>query len=240
MKNRLFLFLILAFSFSLQSCYDFIDSGITGDGDVFSEMRTVKDFHAVEVAAGLKVYVEFGEMSNEVEVVADANLHEYIRTYVEGGTLKIKTERNIRHAESKEIHIKAGKIDHLGVSSAAKIIGIDILECADLSINVSSAGRLEAELMAEEIDIDISSSGKAELSGETDYLKINVSSAGDLSASSLKAKNCNIDVSSAGSASIFVFGELSANASSAGNIRYEGNPEIKSLNKSSAGSISGD
>lgn len=240
MKNRIFIVFIIAFSFSLQSCYDFLDNGVSGDGDVISEMRTVKDFHAVEASAGLKVYVEFGGMSNEVEVVADANLHEYIRTYVEGGTLKIKTERNIRHAESKEIYVKAGKIDHLGVSSAARIVGIEQLECDDLSVNVSSAGRLELGVIAEEIDIDISSSGNAELSGEVEFLHVNVSSAGDLSARALKARDCNIDVSSAGSASIYVFGELNASASSAGNIRYEGNPEIKSINKSSAGSISGD
>ena len=239
MKYRIYLLVLLTLGLSFQSCYDFIDNGINGDGNVVSETRTVQAFHGVDAAAGLKVFVEFGEMSNEIEVIADENLHEFILTYVEAGILKIKTKKNIRNAESKEIHVIAGKINHLEVSSAAKILGISTLETNELYIEASSAGKLELKVMADDIDVEVSSSGHAELSGEADKLFAEVSSAGDLSASSLKVRDCIIEVSSAGDASIFVFGELSAEASSAGHIRFDGDPEIKKLNKSSAGSISG-
>ncbi|MCF8380197.1 MAG: DUF2807 domain-containing protein [Bacteroidales bacterium] len=240
MRYRLFLVPLLTLFLSLQSCYDFMDNGISGNGNVISEMRTVKDFHGIDAAAGLKVFVEFGEMSNEVEVLADENLHEYIECYVEGGILKIKTSKNIRNAESKEIYVKAGDIDHLEASSASRIIGIETLKTSELFIEVSSAGNMEVDLIAEDIDVEVSSSGNADLSGEAENMRVNVSSAGDLNAFSLKVRNCNIDVSSAGNASVFVYGELIADASSAGSIKYQGNPQTKSLNKSSAGSISGD
>lgn len=238
MKYRIHLVALLTLGLSFQSCYDFIDNGINGNGNVISESRTVQDFHGVDAATGLKVFVEFGEMSNEIEVIADENLHEYILTYVEAGILKIITKRNIRNSESKEIHVKAGEIDHLEVSSAAKLFGISTLEANELFIEASSAGRMEIELFVDDLDVEVSSSGKAKLSGEAENLYADVSSAGDLSAASLKVRDCIIEVSSAGNASIFVFGELSAEASSAGHIRYDGDPEIKKLNKSSAGSIS--
>lgn len=239
MKIRIFLLSLFTLGLSFQSCYDFVDNAINGNGNVITEYRTVKDFHGVDAAAGLKVFVEFGEMSNEIEVIADENLHEFILTYVEAGILKIKTKKNIRHAESKEIHVMAGKIDHLEVSSAAKLYGVSTLEAREVYIEASSAGRLELEVIADDLEVEVSSSGKVNLTGEADNMYADVSSAGDLSASSLKVRDCIIEVSSAGNASIFVFGELSAEASSAGHIKYEGDPEIKKLNKSSAGSITG-
>ena len=240
MKSRLFILALFAFSFSLQSCYDFADNSISGSGDVISEIRTVSNFHGIDAAAGLKVFVEFGEMSNEIEVLADDNLMEYIITEVEGGILRIKTRKNIRNAESKEIYVKAGKIDYIEASSAAKLYGTSTLEVRDIIIESSSAARIELEIIADEIDVEISSSGKASLSGDVENLIADISSAGDLAASSLKARDCRIEVSSAGHAKIYVFGELSAEASSAGHIKYEGDPQIKQMSKSSAGSISGD
>ncbi len=240
MKTRIFILVLVTLSFSLNSCYEFIDNAITGSGHVISENRTISDFNGISASAGLKVFVEFGEMSNEIEVIADDNLMEYIITEVEGGVLKIKTRKNIRNSKSREIYVQAGKIDRINGSSAAKIYGSSTLNGREVDIESSSAARIELNIIADEIDLNISSSGSISLSGEVENLIADVSSAGALSASELKARDCTINVSSAGNASIYVFGELNAEASSAGHIKYKGNPENKSISKSSAGSISGD
>ena len=56
-------------------------------------------------------------------------------------------------------------------------------------------------------------------------MEANLSSAGDLNAGELKANEVDISVSSAGDASVYVTERLEAKASSAGDIRYYGDPE---------------
>ena len=239
MKRYFSIFSLLSFGIFLQSCFYGLDNSISGNGNVITETRTVKDFHGVSAAAGLKVYVTFGEMSNEVEIEADENLHEYIITEVERGILKIRARKGIRNAEARNIYVNAGRVDLLEVSSAAKLMGENLLITDDLRIGASSAGSIRLDLEAGKVDVNVSSSGDARLGGMAEDLDVNVSSAGGLNAFELEVKNCHVDVSSAGNARVFVTGELNANASSAGSVKYKGSPESKNISKSSAGSVSG-
>ncbi|MGC9343739.1 MAG: GIN domain-containing protein, partial [Bacteroidales bacterium] len=98
MKSKNLLFVLLFPVLLFTSCVGWMDEGITGNGNVESEIREVGNFHGIEAASGLNVFVEFGEMSNDIEVVADENLLEYIITEVDDGMLKIKSRKNIRRA----------------------------------------------------------------------------------------------------------------------------------------------
>jgi hypothetical protein len=106
-----------------------------------------------------------------------------------------------------------------------------------LDIQMSSAGDLKLELEANEIDISISSAGNVNLKGKTKILKADLSSAGDLNAFDLEATEGDISVSSAGNARVFVTGEASFRSSSAGDIDYRGEPKIREIHTSSAGSV---
>lgn len=237
MKIKIFPALLVLLAFSSNSCMDL--NSVSGNGNVISEVRNVGDFNAIEASVGLNVFVKFGESSDDVEVVADQNLHEYIETEVVGGTLKITSRRSIRRAAAKDIFVSAGAIDEIRVSSAADLTGEGVLVAAGrLRLNLSSAADLDIEVQAGEIEIDVSSSAEAKLSGNARSLNANISSAGDLDADDLEVVDCTIDVSSAGDARVNVSGELRASASSAGHISYTGNPEVKEINSSSAGSIS--
>lgn len=240
MKTRVYLSIILLASLALGSCVEFMQNSISGSGNVESEVREVRDFHGIDAASGLNVFVEFGEMSNEIEVIADDNLHEYIITEVENGILKVKSRRNIRRAASKDVFIKAGKINEIEVSSAADLIGENLLVTDDIDIEVSSAGDLELSLEADRIRVDVSSSGSAKLKGDARSLIADVSSAGNLNAYDLIVEDADVDASSAADAKVHCTKSIRADASSAGSVRYRGNPEARNTSSSSAGSVSGD
>ncbi|HYW96495.1 MAG TPA: DUF2807 domain-containing protein, partial [Bacteroidales bacterium] len=152
-----FLFFILSGLFILTSCIDILDNSVSGNGNVISEKREVDSFDVIEVSSGLNVYAKFGEAGDELEVVADENLQQYIITEVHGGRLKIRTERSIRHARSKDIYVNAGSLRSIGVSSAANLKGENRLVSGDLRIDVSSAGDLNLDLEAGRLDIEVSS-----------------------------------------------------------------------------------
>jgi Putative auto-transporter adhesin, head GIN domain len=223
--------------FSFSSCVNIFQNSITGDGNVVSEMREIPSFNAIKASAGLNVNVRFGEERSEIEVLADENLHEHIKTEVSNGVLKIYTRKNIRKARSKDIYVYAGDINELDVSSAAQIIGENILIADKLDIVASSAGKIGLELDCSYVEVNVSSSAAVLLAGRTKTFDAEASSAGEIHARDFQTEECKIGVSSAAKAEINVMQSLSADASSAGNIVFTGNPQERKINTSSAGRV---
>jgi hypothetical protein len=233
-KSILFLFMLL--TVVCVSCVINFPDSISGDGHVVTQTRDVPEFTAIKVSAGIDVYLTQGE-PQRVEVEADENLQEWIRTDVSGGMLNIHTDKTIRLAKTKKVNIVCKSLKEIDISSAGDVTGLSKFTTDKLNIDMSSAGNLKFEVEAEEVSITISSAGDANLMGVTNYLKADLSSAGDLNAYDLQAKNADVSVSSAGNARVNVTEEASFRSSSAGNISYKGEPHIREINTSSAGSV---
>jgi hypothetical protein len=222
--------------FFIMGCYLEIPEKITGNGNVITEERRVSDFNKINVGSGIDVYMTQGD-NISVEVEADENLMDVIKTEVKDNKLKVYTTKNISMAKSKKVYLTYIDLDRIEVSSAGDVKGENTLIADELYIRLSSAGDLKLDVVAKEININISSSGNATLSGKTDVLKAGLSSAGDLNAFDLEAKYGDVDVSSAGDAKVFITEEASFNSSSAGDIIYKGDPKINRISTSSAGSV---
>ncbi len=231
-------YLSMAALLLLSSCViDGWNQGISGNGNVVKETRDLDGFTGVHISSGVDVYLSQGE-EFEVVVEADENLQDVIVTRMEGKILVIKTDHvNIRSAKSKKVHVILPELTDIKISSAGDCVGKTAFYCDDLKIAVSSAGDLTLEVNADRIYLDISSSGDAELSGKAGFFQARLSSAGDLDAFDLIANKVEVDVSSAGDASVHATEEISMNASSAGNIYYRGEAKVVHSRSSSAGSI---
>lgn len=231
-------FLVVALSITLGSCYfGGWENSISGNGNVVEETRDVEGFTGVHVSTGIDVFLSEGN-EFEVRVEADENLMEVILTELNGSHLDIKTDRvNIRRARSKKVHVTLPELSELKISSAGDCMGQTPFRCDDLRLSISSAGDLTLEVEADRIFLDISSSGDARISGSASELDASLSSAGGLDAFDLVAEKVKVDVSSAGDARVHATGEISMNASSAGNIYYRGDARVIHSKSSSAGDI---
>ncbi len=218
------------------SCYIDVRESIYGNGNVISEERAVGEFDGLKVSCGIDVLMKQGdEISLLLE--ADENLHDVIRTEVRDNVLRIYTDQNVRRAKSMKIYLVYRELNSIRVSSAGDVKGENTMHTGELKIDLSSAGDLELDLVADAVDCDISSSGDARLSGTTDLLKADLSSAGDLYAYDLIARKCIVNCSSAGDARVYGAEEFELRSSSAGSIYYKGEGSIVTANTSSAGSI---
>jgi hypothetical protein len=217
-------------------CVVNIQDSITGNGQVVTQQRDVPEFSGIKVSSGIDVYLTRGE-TRSVVVEADENLQEWIRTDVSGNILNIYTDKSFRLAKMKKVMITCKTIDKIEVSSAGDVTGLSLFKPDKLEIIMSSAGDLKFEVEAHEITVSISSAGNVNLKGKADSLKADLSSAGDLNAFDLETRVGDISVSSAGSAKVFVTEEASFHSSSAGDIDYRGEPRIKEIHTSSAGSV---
>jgi hypothetical protein len=227
---------LLVLMMGATSCYLGPHETIYGSGDVVTEEREIGDFTGLKVSSGIDVIIrQATDISLELE--ADDNLHDVIKTEVIDNTLKIYTRKNIRRAKSKKIYLEYRDLNTIRISSAGDVTGENTLQTNVLDIDLSNAGDLKLDVQAEKIKCDISSSGDARLSGSTDILVASLSSAGDLHAYDLKARTADISCSSAGDARVYATDEFTLRSSSAGSIYYKGDGNLISSHTSSAGSI---
>ena len=93
-------------------------------------------------------------------------------------------------------------------------------------LEASSAGDVSIKaLKAETVHAEASSSGDVSLEGVCRSVKFDASSAGDIEADELKADEVVAKASSAGDITCYALESLDVSTSSAGNVRYKGNPK---------------
>lgn len=230
----------LVVSIFLSSCgFDIqigdFGTGKKGNGNVVTDSRAVSDeFTRVSASEGLMVYVTQAE-DFAIEVEADDNIIDLIRTDIKNGKLRIHAEENIGKA-TKNIYISLPKITELHASSGSHLETKNVVRSNELTIDGSSGAVLEVDLVAQELEIDASSGANIEISGTADNADVDVSSGGNINAKDLETKTCTADASSGGNVKIQVSKSLMADASSGGNISYSGDPTVEKK-KSVSGSV---
>jgi hypothetical protein len=236
MKNIKYL-TVMILCVVMISCIDGqVRKTVYGNKNVVKRERNAESFTGVSTSSSIDVILSQGDKMSIV-VEADENLHEYIITEVKDGTLHVYTDANIRSAEMRRVHVTMKDINYVSTSSAGDVFGQTPIKTERLTLSASSAGDIKLEVYAKNLDANASSSGDVTLTGEADMLEGDVSSAGDLNAFNFKVKEADITVSSAGDADVWVTERLRANASSAGDVNYKGDPQNVDAHSSSAGGV---
>lgn len=191
--------------------------GEKGSGRMAAEVRDLRDFQSIDVSSVFEVEVT-AQSDFHVEVEADDNLLQYIKTEVRGGELQISLDKKVKTGNPLRIRIGMPNVERLEASGASKV-------------NI-------ANLKNSEFTVDTSGASRIEVSGETAYLTVDVSGATQVNAAELRAGNANIDASGASRVSVNVTGELRSEASGASNISYLGTPANIYKRTSGASSVS--
>lgn len=190
--------------------------GVHGSGNLVNEKRSISGFKSIEAGGVFQIEVtaqkDFG-----VEVEADDNLLSMIRTDVDGGVLRIKTDKHFKSSNPVRIRISAPDIEKLDISGVANVT-LDNVKNAALSIESSGASKIK-------------------VSGETAKLSVDVSGATKINADDLKSGNAVIDASGASFVSVNVTGDITSDVSGASRVVYSGTPTNVSTKKSGASSV---
>lgn len=192
-------------------------AGEKGSGNLGSESRDLKDFKAVDVSGVFQVEV-VSQKDFSVQVEADDNLLQYIKTEVNDGVLEISTTKKIKSKNGLKVKISAPDIEKVEASGVAKILVSDL---KNSGFTVATSG-----------------ASKVELLGETDKLFIEVSGASKIDAENLKARAATVDASGASKINIFATESVRADASGASKITYAGGATDVIKKTSGASSVS--
>lgn len=191
--------------------------GVSGSGNIVTEKRDVAEFRAIDVSGIFKVEAT-AQGDYAVEVVADDNLQEVIRTEVEDGVLKIEADKHIKSHGPIVVRISAPDIENIEASGASNV----------------SVTNLNNQSLA----IDSSGASKVLVEGETARLSVDVSGASSINAGGLKAVDAEVDASGASRVEVFATGDLRSEASGASKVVYSGSPKSISNHATGAGSVS--
>ncbi len=212
---------------------------VKGSGKVVEEERELPGFTAVKVSEGIDLVLRQGNRE-AVVVKADDNVLKYIRTVVEGNTLKIDMDGgNIRSARHLLVDVTFREIERIEGSSGSDIVSDGPITASALQIRMSSGSDLKIEVDAKELICELSSGSDAVLRGRVGNLIIEASSGSDVKARDLEAVNGRLRVSGGSDAWVQVTGELEMEASGASDITFTGNPRVLSQKSSGASDIRG-
>jgi Putative auto-transporter adhesin, head GIN domain len=230
------LFLTVFCSLTLASCY-FEPFGERGEGDIVTENRTAKNFHALEIDVPGKIIVRTGP-EYKVVVECEESIIAYLETQVESnGRLHIWFSRNVFDVDNLLITVTAPNFDKFEIDGSADLICNDPIDGDDLTLEVSGSGTMQlGDVLFDDIEADVSGSGDIALEGKALRLNFEVSGSGDLDALDCPVKETDVRVSGSGTVRVDVSDHLKARISGSGDVFYRGNPTLD-VNVSGSGKV---
>jgi len=189
-------------------------TGITGNGDITTEMRTVPDFTSIEADGALTITWSNGPAG--FQITTDQNLLKHVRTSVSGKKLKIDSRGNLHPTRGIKVIISTSAL------SGARLTG---------------AVRLTAtKLSGKGFYLDGTGATRVVADGTVNELMATMSGASRLDAESLQAENVELSIAGAGKAEVAASKDLKVAISGAGKVTYTGNPRVE-RQISGAGSV---
>ena len=180
----------------------------------------------------VKIYLPKSEKIDKISTASGGEAHIY--PTIKSSSLTIESSSG---SEVEIITTEVGKLT-VNASSAGTIKGSFKSE-SSANLAASSAGKIDITLLGKEVKCEASSGANIKLNGQANKLNAEASSAADINAKTFTAENVYAAASSGADIDVFAQKRLSANASSAGKIRYTGPVDSfdVSKNASSGGSV---
>jgi Putative auto-transporter adhesin, head GIN domain len=226
MKKTINAVVVVCLLITLHSCRK-----INGRGPVVTTNRTASNFTAISVSLGAKVYVTQGS-DYKVEVLAQQNIQDIIRTSVENGELQLNFHRNylVTSKDDVIINVTAPSINRLQVSGSSDLFTVGNLVTDNLALDVSGSGNISIpQVEATSVQGKVSGNGNISiLAGHATDESFKVSGSGDIDALNLLGVSGNTSSSGSGKTRVNVSQNLKADISGSGTVYYRGNPVIDS------------
>lgn len=197
------LFLIAISVMTLASC---TKDDYTGSGTTISEFRDVNLFSKISSEGTFVVNITQGP-TQSLEIIADDNIIDRVRTIVSGDRLKIYLEDGNYKNTYLEANITISDL------SAIKNEGTGDITVFDFE----NSGIMEIENIG---------SGNIVSAGYTDNLVIRNEGSGTISFSEFMAANVEIRIEGSGDCEVYCTESLDINIEGSGNVYYKGSPSI--------------
>ncbi|MBG7610115.1 MAG: DUF2807 domain-containing protein [Anaerolineae bacterium] len=223
------LFTLMVLSLACRAT-PFFDRTIEGSGNLITESRDVSGFDRVNLSGYGQVIVEVGD-EESLTVTTDDNIMPYVRSEVKNNTLVLDFEdkgfdRGYNPSDGITFNLVVKNLSRVDISGAGSM-EVNGLETEKLRIDLSGAGALEiSSLTADELVIHQSGAGTVVVSGTVKGQELSHSGVGSYHAADLESETAIVEISGAGSATVWATESLDVDISGLGHVVYYGNPRV--------------
>jgi putative autotransporter adhesin-like protein len=183
--------------------------GITGSGNLKTEVRQVSNFTQVDFSAVGTLTIEQTGVEG-LSITADDNILPILTSDVSNGVLHLGAKDNQNYNPKTPI---------------TYLLSVKTLT----GLTLSGAGATQASnLDTQTMTVTMSGAGSATLHGKANDQQVTLSGAGNYDGSDFTTKTAKVTVSGVGNAIVNASDTLDATVSGVGNIEYLGNPKVTS------------
>jgi len=202
-----------------------------------TEVRQLDRFTALRVTSGIDVKLIRGDRPSARIESSGIRLDE-IDTEVQGNTLRIGFKSiRIDGRNDVKIQVTYVSLDRITALAAASVYASEPVVSDGLELSASAAGSIEIPVKAERLSVEANAASSVILSGKAVQFHAEASTSSTVDAYQLEAQRVTVRVSTASDARVTARKEIDAEASTAGSIRYKGDPERSNTSATTAGSI---
>ncbi len=227
MKNlKLFALVLSLLIFSaFTSCVYVSHNGVKGNGNIIKKHIDVKDFTEVDISGAYKIILTQGD-KNDMVLEADENLMKYLKVTNEGNELEVKVSKSINPSKTPRIYMTFKTLNSIELSGACSISGANDMKFNELNLEASGASKIALNMKADKLKMELSGASSVKLQGKADEVYISCSGAGTFSAEDFLINICDIELSGAANAKVYVTGTLGYEVNGASHLLYKGSPKI--------------
>ncbi|ABG60801.1 head GIN domain-containing protein [Cytophaga hutchinsonii] len=232
MKTKHILFGIFISS-AVTSC-----NSIKGSGNVVTSIRPVQEFSGIISSGSFNMYLTQSAVQ-EVKIIADDNVLQYIETNVRDGILTVtfKDKVHIKNSTRLDIYVSGPVIEKINLEGSGNIQTTNRLHSNNLVLVLNGSGKMVAEDACETAIVQLNGSGNITLTGKAKNQTASVSGSGNVNASGFTTENTTASLSGSGSIGLYATESLHASLSGSGSIRYSGNPASVKKEVSGSGMV---
>lgn len=206
-RSRTILILVAAMMLAAGCSRSVTGIRVEGSGNVTSETRFLSDVRGVSLAAVGDVDVVIGD-EESIVIEGEDNLIPLITTDVDDGVLTIGVADETSLDLNRPIHFQ---------------VTVNRLELAE----ISGAGTLSIDDPgSDRVELLVPGAGTISVSGAVDKLTASISGTGNVEAARLAADDVVVDVSGAGTATVWAVNSLAVTLSGVGDVSYWGDPQV--------------
>ena len=198
---------------------------ISGNGQVTSENREPGNFTGVSTLGDFKLYVAIGNTPS-VKIEAESNILPYIETYVENGSLTVKTKNNVNLVTEKpiKVYITTPQLSKIHLLGTGDVVGqTAITDPSKLNIELKGDGNINLDVDAPEIEAVVTGAGNIQLKGQSKNVDCKVIGQGNIKAIDLQAEEAKVSIMGEGDIDVNTSVKLDVTITGDGSVKYKGN-----------------
>jgi len=214
--------------------------GEEGCGNIVEKSVDIEPFEKLKVSRNVKVILEQSSDTPKILIKTDENLQDNIKIKSENKVLYISLKENINKSTKNEIHLTYQTLKFLKVSAGGYVKSKEehLHNLPNFKLDVSSGANVKLKNMkSENLECNASTGANLYLSGNTKELKVKASTGANVKLDALLAESCDAKATTGANIKVYVLNKLKADASTAGNIKYKGNPQNINKDTNSGGVV---